>query len=65
MIRFDYQRPADVAAATQAAQVTPAPLPQVRFLAGGTNLIDLIKENVERPTTVIDINRLPLNKIEA
>lgn len=65
MIRFDYQRPTDVAAATQAAQVTPAPLPQVRFLAGGTNLIDLIKENVERPTTVVDINRLPLNKIEA
>lgn len=65
MIRFDYQRPSDVAAATQAAQVTPAPLPQVRFLAGGTNLIDLIKENVERPTTVVDINRLPLNKIEA
>jgi len=65
MIRFDYQRPTDVAAATQAAQATPAPLPQVRFLAGGTNLIDLIKENVERPTTVVDINRLPLSKIEA
>ncbi len=65
MIRFDYQRPDDIATATQAAHVGAAPLPQVRFLAGGTNLIDLIKENVERPTTVIDINRLPLGKIEA
>jgi xanthine dehydrogenase YagS FAD-binding subunit len=65
MIRFDYVRPSDVASATQAAQVGAAPLPEVRFLAGGTNLIDLIKENVERPTTVVDINRLPLGKIEA
>jgi xanthine dehydrogenase YagS FAD-binding subunit len=65
MIRFDYQRPGDVASATQAAHVGAAPLPQARFLAGGTNLIDLMKENVERPTTVIDINRLPLLKIEA
>lgn len=65
MIRFDYQRPDDIATATQAAHVGAAPLPQARFLAGGTNLIDLIKENVERPTTVIDINRLPLGKIEA
>jgi xanthine dehydrogenase YagS FAD-binding subunit len=65
MIRFDYQRPDDVASATHAAQVGAAPLPAVRFLAGGTNLIDLIKENVERPTTVIDINRLPLAQITA
>ena len=65
MIRFDYQRPDDIATATQAAHVGAAPLPQVRFLAGGTNLIVLIKENVERPTTVIDINRLPLGKIES
>ncbi|MES2740053.1 MAG: xanthine dehydrogenase family protein subunit M [Pseudomonadota bacterium] len=65
MIRFDYVRSNDVATATQAANVAVTALPQVRFLAGGTNLIDLIKENVERPTTVIDINRLPLGKIEA
>lgn len=63
MIRFDYQRPSDIASATRAAQVGVAPLPQVRFLAGGTNLIDLIKENVERPATVIDINRLALRQI--
>ena len=36
----------------------------MRFLAGGTNLVDLMKENVERPAHVIDINRLPLARIE-
>jgi xanthine dehydrogenase YagS FAD-binding subunit len=35
-----------------------------RFLAGGTNLVDLMKENVERPTRIIDIGRLPLQQIE-
>ena len=35
-----------------------------RFIAGGTNLVDYMKLNVERPTQLIDINRLPLNKIE-
>lgn len=38
---------------------------QVRFLAGGTTLLDLMKLNVERPTRVIDISRLPLDTIEA
>lgn len=59
MNRFDYARPASVAEAVQAGAGE-----QVRYLAGGTNLIDLMKENVDRPTTVIDINRLPLNAIE-
>lgn len=36
----------------------------VRFVAGGTTLIDLMKLNVETPQEVIDINRLPLDKIE-
>lgn len=36
-----------------------------RFIAGGTNLIDLMKENVARPSRLIDITRLPLNEIEA
>jgi len=36
----------------------------VRFVAGGTTLIDLMKLNVERPQHVIDINRLPLDMIE-
>ena len=36
----------------------------VRFVAGGTTLIDLMKLNVETPRQLIDINRLPLNQIE-
>jgi xanthine dehydrogenase YagS FAD-binding subunit len=36
----------------------------VRFIAGGTNLIDYMKLNVERPTQLIDINSLPLDRIE-
>ncbi len=37
--------------------------PTATFIAGGTNLIDLMKENVARPTRLIDINRLPLATI--
>jgi xanthine dehydrogenase YagS FAD-binding subunit len=36
----------------------------VRFIAGGTNLIDYMKLNVERPTQLVDINSLPLDGIE-
>src|SRR6185369_979758 len=35
------------------------------FVAGGTTLLDLMKLNVETPARVVDINRLPLDKIEA
>jgi xanthine dehydrogenase YagS FAD-binding subunit len=38
---------------------------EVRFLAGGTTLLDLMKLNVERPEKVVDISRLPLNRVEA
>ncbi|GAB3957352.1 xanthine dehydrogenase family protein subunit M [Spirosoma harenae] len=37
--------------------------PMAKFIAGGTNLIDLMKENVERPTRLIDITRLPMTTI--
>lgn len=37
----------------------------VRFIAGGTNLVDYMRLNVERPKQLIDINGLPLDKIEA
>ncbi|HXD50558.1 MAG TPA: xanthine dehydrogenase family protein subunit M [Burkholderiales bacterium] len=37
----------------------------IRFIAGGTTLLDLMKLSVETPARVIDINRLPLDKIEA
>ena len=38
--------------------------PTAKFIAGGTNLIDLMKEDVERPTRLIDISRLPLTTVE-
>jgi xanthine dehydrogenase YagS FAD-binding subunit len=37
---------------------------EVRFIAGGTNLVDYMKLNVEHPRQLVDINRLPLDKIE-
>lgn len=37
----------------------------IRFIAGGTNLVDYMKINVERPSQLIDINGLPLDKIES
>lgn len=63
---FEFTRPADSAAAINAAaqSETARQGADVRFLAGGTTLIDLMKLNVETPTRVLDINRLPLDKIE-
>ena len=58
MIRFDYARPADVAEAVRGGARDHA-----AYLAGGTNLIDLMKENVARPLEVVDVNRLPLAQI--
>ena len=56
---FDFVRVNDPSAA-----LTAASAPNVRFLAGGTTLIDLMKLNVERPARVVDINHLPLDKVE-
>jgi xanthine dehydrogenase YagS FAD-binding subunit len=58
MIRFDYARPTALAEALQVGSGT-----HTAYLAGGTNLVDLMKENVARPLQVVDINRLPLNRI--
>jgi xanthine dehydrogenase YagS FAD-binding subunit len=60
MINFQYARAGDVADAVR--QIADAP--GAKFIAGGTNLIDLMKEDVERPTRLIDITRLPLKVIE-
>jgi len=67
MHTFEFIRPADQAAAiASAAQSKTAQQgADVRFLGGGTTLIDLMKLNVETPARVLDINRLPLDKIEA
>src|SRR5258705_3211975 len=67
MHTFEFIRPADSAAAvaTAAQAQTAQEGADVRFIAGGTTLLDLMKLNVETPARVIDINRLPLDKIEA
>src|SRR5918995_1101551 len=39
--------------------------PQAKFLAGGTNLLDLMKEDVERPNQLVDLTRLKLTEIRA
>jgi xanthine dehydrogenase YagS FAD-binding subunit len=67
MHTFEFVRPADQAAAiaTAGQSKTAQQGADVRFLGGGTTLIDLMKLNVEIPTRVLDINRLPLDKIEA
>jgi xanthine dehydrogenase YagS FAD-binding subunit len=62
MHTFEFVRAADFAAAVATAAQQGA---DVRFVAGGTTLLDLMKLNVETPARVIDINRLPLDKIEA
>jgi xanthine dehydrogenase YagS FAD-binding subunit len=67
MKTFEFIRPKDSAAAvaTAAQAKTAQQGADIRFLAGGTTLIDLMKLNVETPARVLDINRLPLDKIEA
>lgn len=67
MHTFEFIRPVDQAAAiaTAAQSKTAQQGADVRFLGGGTTLIDLMKLNVETPARVLDINRLPLDQIEA
>ena len=60
MINFQYARANDVVDAIR--QITGDP--NAKFIAGGTNLIDLMKMDVERPTKVVDITRLALKQVE-
>ena len=60
MINFQYVRANDVADAVRLISADPA----AKFIAGGTNLVDLMKEDVERPSRLIDISRLPLKAVE-
>jgi len=66
MHTFEFMRPKDSAAAiaTAAQSKTAQQGADVRFMGGGTTLIDLMKLNVETPARVLDINRLPFDKIE-
>ncbi len=60
MNAFEYSRATDVADAVRQIAADP----QARFIAGGTNILDLVKENVARPSRLIDISRLPLRDVE-
>ncbi len=60
MKAFTYERPASVQAAAAAAAATPG----AKFIAGGTNLLDLMKLEIETPQHLIDINRLGLDRME-
>ncbi len=60
MINFQYARASDVADAVRQIAADPS----AKFIAGGTNLIDLMKDEVERPSRLIDISRLPLKTVE-
>jgi xanthine dehydrogenase YagS FAD-binding subunit len=60
MINFQYARANDVADAVRQMAADPT----AKFIAGGTNLIDLMKDDVERPSRLIDISRLPLRTVE-
>jgi xanthine dehydrogenase YagS FAD-binding subunit len=56
---FAYVKPLDVEAAVLAAAS-----PGATFLGGGTNLVDLMREGIEQPDTVVDVTGLPLDTVE-
>jgi xanthine dehydrogenase YagS FAD-binding subunit len=57
---FEYVRAADAASGVAAV----AGVAGAKFLAGGSNLVDLMKEDVERPSRLVDIRQLPLRQIQ-
>ena len=60
MRAFTYERPQSPAEAAKAVAATPG----AKFIAGGTNLLDLMKLEVETPTHLVDVNRLPLAEVQ-
>ncbi|MBE9462018.1 FAD binding domain-containing protein [Dyadobacter subterraneus] len=60
MIQFQYER----ASTTKAAVSALANNANAKIIAGGTNLVDLMKRNVMAPTKLVDINALPLRNIK-
>ncbi|MBV9736440.1 MAG: xanthine dehydrogenase family protein subunit M [Acidisphaera sp.] len=60
MQSFSYLRPADADAAIAAAAQ-----PGKKYIAGGTDLMQLMKDDVERPAQIVDLDALPYTKIEA
>ena len=59
MRAFTYERATDAGAAVAAVSKAGA-----KFISGGTNLLDLMKLEIEQPTHLVDISRLPLKDIE-
>ena len=59
MRAFTYERVTDVRAAAAAVS-----RPGAKFISGGTNLLDLMKLEIERPSHLVDISRLPLTDID-
>jgi xanthine dehydrogenase YagS FAD-binding subunit len=67
MQTFEYSRPTTLDQAVQSAarSNTAQQYADVRFVAGGTTLIDLMKLDVERPNQLVDINGLPVDQIQS
>jgi xanthine dehydrogenase YagS FAD-binding subunit len=61
MRAFSYERVSSIEAAARAAATTDG----AKFIAGGTNLLDLMKLEIETPSHLIDVNGLALDRIEA
>ena len=61
MKEFAYRRAHDVSGALALLEADPG----ARFLAGGTNLVDLMKTGVERPGSLVDLRELPLDEVES
>ncbi|WP_431990095.1 FAD binding domain-containing protein [Streptomyces albogriseolus] len=59
MREFDYRRADDVTGAVALLDADP----DARYLGGGTNLVDLMKNGVETPARLVDIRSLPLDRI--
>ena len=66
MRTFEFNRPENAASAvaTAAQAKTAQQGADIRFLAGGTTLVDLMKLEVETPKRLLDVNRLPFDKVE-
>lgn len=60
MKAFTYERANDARGAVEAVTATPG----ARFIAGGTNLLDLMKLEIEQPAHLVDVGRLPMASIE-
>lgn len=61
MREFEYRRVLDVSGAVALLDAEP----DARFLGGGTNLVDLMRAGVERPTRLVDVRELPLDRVES